>query len=31
MRAKLDESLSPLVAEPLRRRGHDVVTVIDQG
>lgn len=28
---KLDEDLSPMVAEPLRRAGHTVATVYDQG
>lgn len=28
---KLDEDLSPLVAEPLQAAGHDVATVLGQG
>lgn len=31
MLVKIDESLSPVLAEPLREAGHDVRTVIDQG
>jgi predicted nuclease of predicted toxin-antitoxin system len=30
-RVKLDEDLSPLVAEPLIRKGHQVLTVASQG
>ena len=30
-RVKLDEDLSPLVAEPLVRKGHEVLTVVGQG
>lgn len=30
MRVKLDEDLSPLVAEPLRQQGHEVLTVVGQ-
>jgi len=31
MRVKLDEDLSPIVGEPLRERGHVVLTVVEQG
>jgi predicted nuclease of predicted toxin-antitoxin system len=31
LRVKLDEDLSPLVAEPLVSAGHEVLTVVGQG
>lgn len=31
MRLLLDEQLAPAIAEQLRRRGHDVITVADAG